>query len=76
MQVWENHATPIGLFFLCICIAGGIAYQQILKGSVMTKKVDTVIDKSTFQRLAGTDLDNLEEGMPSPRSPRTAKSAM
>ena len=26
--VWDKHATPIGTFYLLVCLGGGVAYQQ------------------------------------------------
>jgi hypothetical protein len=58
--VWTKHAPPLGLFFLCVCIAGGIAYQQILKGAVMTKTPDDKDNKGEFQPLTTDDTDDIE----------------
>lgn len=35
--IWDNHASALGIFFLCICITGGILYQQEMKSAVLTK---------------------------------------
>lgn len=40
-MVWDNHATPVGIFFLMICLAGGIAYQQVMKSQALTKELPT-----------------------------------
>lgn len=26
--IWEKHASPAGIFSLCVCLAGGTLYQQ------------------------------------------------
>lgn len=28
VAIWDQHATPGGIFSLMVCIAGGIIYQQ------------------------------------------------
>uniref|UniRef100_A0A7S2RWG0 Sugar phosphate transporter domain-containing protein n=1 Tax=Mucochytrium quahogii TaxID=96639 RepID=A0A7S2RWG0_9STRA len=35
--LWEHHAGPMGLFWLCVCIASGILYQQMMKSASFTK---------------------------------------
>ena len=35
--MWDNHASAMGIVFLCICITGGILYQQEMKSAVLTK---------------------------------------
>ena len=33
---WDSHASPIGIFFCCVCIAGGILFQRVQGASVVT----------------------------------------
>eukprot|EP01060_Flectonema_neradi_P005587 TRINITY_DN1371_c1_g4_i1.p1 TRINITY_DN1371_c1_g4~~TRINITY_DN1371_c1_g4_i1.p1 ORF type:complete len:379 (+),score=77.19 TRINITY_DN1371_c1_g4_i1:59-1138(+) len=33
---WDSHASPIGIFFVCICIAGGILFQRVQGAAVVT----------------------------------------
>lgn len=44
--IWSHHAGPVGIFFLCICVSGGILYQQALQretsaASTTYEKVET-----------------------------------
>lgn len=34
--VWDRHAQPVGIGCACVCIAGGILYQQTEKEKVLT----------------------------------------
>jgi len=36
--LWEYHSSPIGIFWLCVCIAGGILYQRTMQSAVLTKQ--------------------------------------
>ena len=28
VSIWDKHASPLGLSFLCVCLVGAAAYQQ------------------------------------------------
>lgn len=50
--LWEYHATPQGIFFLLVCISGGILYQQEMKAAVMTVNVQKdAEDKARFKQV-------------------------
>eukprot|EP01062_Namystynia_karyoxenos_P048360 TRINITY_DN3677_c0_g2_i1.p1 TRINITY_DN3677_c0_g2~~TRINITY_DN3677_c0_g2_i1.p1 ORF type:complete len:413 (+),score=108.33 TRINITY_DN3677_c0_g2_i1:78-1241(+) len=34
--VWDQHASPFGVACVCVCIAGGVLFQQLEKSRVMT----------------------------------------
>ena len=40
--VWKSHASPTGIFFVCVCIGGGVLFQQLQGSQVITpvKKED------------------------------------
>ncbi|GBG29833.1 GDP-mannose transporter GONST3 [Hondaea fermentalgiana] len=36
VSVWDHHASPVGIFWLLVCISGGILYQQAMKNASFT----------------------------------------
>ena len=38
--VWSHHASPAGIFFLTLCVAGGVLYQQSLPSGAAPKAAE------------------------------------
>merc|ERR1712216_468219 len=53
--LWEHHASPLGIFWLCVCIAGGILYQQAMKGAAITKHEAPKPSKQEYSEVANDD---------------------
>lgn len=53
--IWDNHASALGIFFLCICITGGVLYQQEMKSAVLTKQ------PKDYSPVSQSDKDGIEE---------------
>ncbi len=57
--MWDHHASPLGIFWLCICILGGILYQQAMKGASITKQVSSTTQAKEYKPV---DSEDMEEG--------------
>lgn len=46
VMIWDQHATPGGIFSLFICISGGLIYQQSPMRGASNKAEETAISES------------------------------
>jgi hypothetical protein len=57
--IWDQHATPGGIFSLFICIAGGIVYQQSpMRGEAKQVEISPGADDDAFKAdmsITGSD---------------------
>jgi hypothetical protein len=56
--IWDQHATPGGIFSLFICIAGGIVYQQSPMRGEKTVAMPPSADDDAFKADMSTSSDD------------------
>jgi len=65
-MVWSYHATPVGIFWLCVCISGGILYQQAMKSASFTTPTsppnETGKDGKKYSQVATEEQELSETG--------------
>ena len=70
VAIWDQHATPGGILSLCVCLAGGIIYQQSpMRGEKPAAEKPPEADDEAFKtemseddEEGGEDVSLLEKG--------------
>ena len=55
---WDTHASPTGIVMVCICIAGGILFQQLQGAAVITPQAEKTKDEPASVPLASVAVKN------------------
>ena len=53
--VWDNHASTMGIFYVCICLSGGILFQQF-QGTQMITPAKKVEKQEKFEDIENEPL--------------------
>eukprot|EP00755_Sulcionema_specki_P012978 Sspe_Gene.52775::Locus_29222_Transcript_1_1_Confidence_1.000_Length_1257::g.52775::m.52775 len=65
--IWDKHANPLGIMCVVGCISGGIAYQQAVGTSAVTKPVeDKGANKQQINKTRPEKEQVMEEGRDDP----------
>lgn len=64
-MIWDQHATPGGIFSLFVCIAGGMVYQQSpMKGEKQIVVSPAADDEAFEEEISedGEEVSLIEKG--------------
>ena len=60
--IWDKHATPTGIFYLFVCISGGMIYQQApMRGEKSPQRTQEGDDDDDAFKSDIEKLDSMEE---------------
>eukprot|EP00512_Aurantiochytrium_limacinum_P003499 CAMPEP_0171497134 /NCGR_PEP_ID=MMETSP0958-20121227/7097_1 /TAXON_ID=87120 /ORGANISM="Aurantiochytrium limacinum, Strain ATCCMYA-1381" /LENGTH=330 /DNA_ID=CAMNT_0012031331 /DNA_START=230 /DNA_END=1222 /DNA_ORIENTATION=- len=67
VSVWEHHASPVGIFWLLVCISGGILYQKAQQAASFTpaksddNKPSTSSEGKSYNAVDTEDADEVAD---------------